>query len=453
VLRGYPLYVSIPLYEEEYSMPGIGVFSHTCYSIAILDSSARSIVYRRYKAFKHLDRELRREFAMCPQFLGGLPILPAKRFFGNKAIQFIEERRRQLERYVATLLGSVAVHSDLMWSFLDLPANAAAVPRLLVVAREAHNEPDNVLEQLTVVRRLVLNDHEVFRCENHALMDCLLTLGKKGASQGRWSWVEHIAHILVPVLARPRAQEIFDDLDGAANLLALLEQAFQDGEDDDHDRRSAAALLEEVLVDSTLRNRPCYKGLHALALLERGQFTCASVLWASMPDVRGLDLCRLLANSPEQDTQLLAVLCLGHLLRARELASVPDCSHLNRDAACTPRLVARACRGEGATKLAAVLGGGEVDGVSALACCVLSEAVRQGTLMDVSCFQEALERLVDGPDPPLRVRAAQILLSAKETCAKLVPQMRDKMLTAMRERWPPPTPPFADEIFVGVHEP
>merc|ERR550514_1310997 len=173
-------------------------------------------------------------------------------------------------------------------------------------------------------------------------MDCLLTLGKQGASQGRWSWVEHIAHILVPVLARPRAQEIFDDLDGAANLLALLEQA---------------------------------------------QFTCASVLWASMPDVRGLDLCRLLANSPEQDTQLLAVLCLGHLLRARELSSVPDCSHLNRDAACTPRLVARACRGEGATKLAAVLGGGEVDGVSALTCCVLSEAVRQGTLMDVSCFQ------------------------------------------------------------------
>jgi len=79
------------------------------------------IVYRRYRQFFELDNKLRERF---PGFQGQLP---KKKTTGNLAPDFVEERKRGLERYLDEVVSDAnAVNSPDFRAFIDANRNCSA---------------------------------------------------------------------------------------------------------------------------------------------------------------------------------------------------------------------------------------------------------------------------------------------------------------------------------------
>ena len=84
---------------------------HTMYVMQVCSGAKKWTVYRRFKDFDFLDKQLRKLFPNLK-----IPALPPKRYFGSSNdAEFVESRRQQLESYLNTLIGLQSV-----WSRNDL---------------------------------------------------------------------------------------------------------------------------------------------------------------------------------------------------------------------------------------------------------------------------------------------------------------------------------------------
>lgn len=84
---------------------------HTMYVLQVSSGAKKWTVYRRFKDFDFLDKQLRKLFPNLK-----IPALPPKRYFGSSnEAEFVESRRQQLEAYLNTLVGFQSI-----WSRNDL---------------------------------------------------------------------------------------------------------------------------------------------------------------------------------------------------------------------------------------------------------------------------------------------------------------------------------------------
>lgn len=94
---------------------------HIMYVMQVSSGMKKWTVYRRFRDFYFLDKQLRKCFPKIK-----IPALPAKRFFGSSTDkEFVESRKEQLEVYLSTLVGiqSIWTRNELAL-FLNNDANA-----------------------------------------------------------------------------------------------------------------------------------------------------------------------------------------------------------------------------------------------------------------------------------------------------------------------------------------
>lgn len=94
---------------------------HILYIIEVSSGIKKWTVYRRFRDFYFLDKQLRKCFPKIK-----IPPLPAKRFFGSSTDkEFVESRKEQLESYLTTIVGiqSIWTRNELAL-FLNNDANA-----------------------------------------------------------------------------------------------------------------------------------------------------------------------------------------------------------------------------------------------------------------------------------------------------------------------------------------
>lgn len=97
------IHVCIP----RYILRGLGRDSYHVFEVKSTVGADSWSVYRRYRKFRELHKSMRKYY----HEVGGLDF-PNRRFFGNRAEEFVRARRAQLETYLQSFIGLCSKISD-----------------------------------------------------------------------------------------------------------------------------------------------------------------------------------------------------------------------------------------------------------------------------------------------------------------------------------------------------
>eukprot|EP00397_Hematodinium_sp_SG-2012_P004792 GEMP01004806.1.p1 GENE.GEMP01004806.1~~GEMP01004806.1.p1 ORF type:complete len:953 (+),score=198.39 GEMP01004806.1:50-2908(+) len=228
-MQHYPLCITIPRTEER-SGP---LTNHTVYVVEVDDCGRIFHRFRRYASFSTFYNRLKVKIDF-----------PRKKYVGNCVPTFVEERRSALEQFLLELVSNPEmILGDLLWSFLETPAETSVVPRYLC---------GGVLAPL---RELALNDAMVFRLCNRAVVKLLMSHMHDSAN------LASIAVILRSMLSRPGARTILLEEGAVAALCSAMEEI-----ENEREARLAASTSElEDCVDCQALQKGAVDSLNFLA--------------------------------------------------------------------------------------------------------------------------------------------------------------------------------------------